>query len=1435
MSQTNEIEKKTDQELLHVLLSLPAQEIEKAREVLGELVERDTFTFSSSVTRASPLIEEAFTNLDSTRNILLLSPAEIESFQSEKKRMFWSSEAPTSFWRIFRTNDYQFMGFARFKASEEKKGYSEIRDFIPVESRKREGIPPFLGCSKLAGFLTRECLGFLPDHKRFIDLCAGSAPLFFAKRKSEEEELNFPTQELRDSYLFLQDASSQSMEKLRKLCWEGDSKTWKALLDSAPETPMEEFHKTAYLTSFSYNNHGKSFAESRKKSHWWGLHLLGAAKERLRGVKLSKRDPITLLKEGDEDTLFLLQPLFPLQGSEGLIRALKETKSKVLLVDPGFDPPEGYGSWHVELRKDGEGFSKFHQISWNFLLEEDIFSKVQAKDLTELSDQDLIFLHGQIHQEWEKQGSRENDEPAINAHLLVLHEINRRGLEHRPKTALDLLCLEADKIPLDSVLDYLNHSFSVSDPFLAITGSQAVEGGGNDIDIWIACDPDSPLASIVSFRLKSLLPEKLKKRIHLVPDPRGPFTNYIPLARLKVEMLPPVRQSLIAMSEEESSEAELDRVFARATSQLKSKVTAGIFIIPLKTKAGYRKGETYSIPALLEEIGEDRYPWVIEQKFDGMRLQIHRHGDEVTIFSLNGKKVTDRFPRTVALMKVPEDDQWVLDSECTAPGMGRSDVAGYAHSKDKPDDSVFVMNVFDCLRVKDRDLHMETLRVRKSVLTALRDQLKDQEFSSSISIVDYDVAETEEQVKKAVEHFGSLPGSEGAMLKAYDSNYPLIGETKDWVKYKKEVDIDAEVIQKVQTKGGAAWNYLCIVRDAGGKQVPIGKTYNTKEDVPVGAIIRVGFGNLNKYTDPKTGEIWYNWVFPRFIERREDKKKPDTVRTAERIHRETNGEVDEKPYPRRYAALLKKTLELELNTHPKNFAVMQAHFRGKSVHFDWRIKMNGYLEGWTLLCQPKDLVLEPVLTLAQGREIVKENANKWKFRPDMDPNKKCVAIPKARQPLEWLDVAPGIKEPGEVGATKEYPAVFILIDSGPCYPGVSKPYFKEYFFDMKKFKGRVVVRVVSFEDGPEKKARLQWQAWMTKKDEASQVPYLLTRRARTRKDYVPEEGKSALPPWWESQVAPQFRWWEKRLPRGEMLKRMDLAYNDLIHRKKIKARTIEVKKKVAKFALRLLWWKGQTVIRDVPNRQWDLLIDTGEKTLSRFTLQKDPLRNQKVVATRTELSRRTPDGKPPYAWLSWEGQLPPSHPDNPTKKLPLMVNIQDSGPGEIYEETDVFLSMKFLGKKFKGFWVLRREDPTSEIWTFEQSKISVVVRHLEKAFVEFLEKDDEKRFVLGPVLLPETKDAQGSIISVETIEETAHDFMEKKGHIGVSHRDWSHRIEIVESYILRGDLLFGDRKLPQGTWILGVKVLSDEIWEKVKSGELRGFSIQGWAHVREED
>lgn len=115
-------------------------------------------------------------------------------------------------------------------------------------------------------------------------------------------------------------------------------------------------------------------------------------------------------------------------------------------------------------------------------------------------------------------------------------------------------------------------------------------------------------------------------------------------------------------------------------------------------------------------------------------------------------------------------------------------------------------------------------------------------------------------------------------------------------------------------------------------------------------------------------------------------------------------------------------------------------------------------------------------------------------------------------------------------------------------------------------------------------------------------------------------------------------------------------------------------------------------------------------------------------------------------------------------------------------------------------------------------------------------KTAEERYVLGVVLVPETHDSQGDIYSHEEVRKAAHEYMEHAGHLGKAHREivTKETLRILESYIAPVDFEADGQQVARGTWLMGIRVVDDDVWGRIKKGEFTGFSIGGQAYRRPE-
>jgi len=118
---------------------------------------------------------------------------------------------------------------------------------------------------------------------------------------------------------------------------------------------------------------------------------------------------------------------------------------------------------------------------------------------------------------------------------------------------------------------------------------------------------------------------------------------------------------------------------------------------------------------------------------------------------------------------------------------------------------------------------------------------------------------------------------------------------------------------------------------------------------------------------------------------------------------------------------------------------------------------------------------------------------------------------------------------------------------------------------------------------------------------------------------------------------------------------------------------------------------------------------------------------------------------------------------------------------------------------------------------------------------------DEKRIVMGAALIPNKKiyrrdkDKEFEIyFTDETVRRASELVFMRNQHQNATleHAVKLSGMAIVESWIIEDDEkdksnIYGF-DLPKGTWMITMKVMDDNIWDKVKNGEVKGFSIEGY-------
>ena len=116
--------------------------------------------------------------------------------------------------------------------------------------------------------------------------------------------------------------------------------------------------------------------------------------------------------------------------------------------------------------------------------------------------------------------------------------------------------------------------------------------------------------------------------------------------------------------------------------------------------------------------------------------------------------------------------------------------------------------------------------------------------------------------------------------------------------------------------------------------------------------------------------------------------------------------------------------------------------------------------------------------------------------------------------------------------------------------------------------------------------------------------------------------------------------------------------------------------------------------------------------------------------------------------------------------------------------------------------------------------------------------ENEKRLLIGAALVPNKpiyRNVNGNEFYISfdetTIEKLAQDFLanDYQHNITVDHQEEANDIVIVESWIKTSEndksVSYGLNE-PIGTWFIGMKVNNDEIWQRIKDGFYKGFSIE---------
>ncbi|MEU5099259.1 ATP-dependent DNA ligase [Streptomyces sp. NPDC020996] len=301
----------------------------------------------------------------------------------------------------------------------------------------------------------------------------------------------------------------------------------------------------------------------------------------------------------------------------------------------------------------------------------------------------------------------------------------------------------------------------------------------------------------------------------------------------------------------------------------------------------------------------------VEEKLDGIRVQVHRDGDAVRIYTRTLDDITARLPEVAGAALRLRGERFVLDGEVIAfdeAGRPRpfQEIAGRVGSsldvataaETVPVSPVF----FDLLSVADRDLldlpfterHAELarlvpapMRVRRTVVSGPGDTAEAERF----------LADT------------LARGHEGVVVKALDAAYSAGRRGASWLKVKPVHTLDLVVLAAEWGHGrrtGKLSNLHLGARDADGSFAMLGKTFKGMTDAMLAwqterlrelavedkgwgvtvrpeLVVEIAYDGLQRSTRYPAG---VTLRFARVLRYREDKRpeEADTVETLLAAH-----------------------------------------------------------------------------------------------------------------------------------------------------------------------------------------------------------------------------------------------------------------------------------------------------------------------------------------------------------------------------------------------------------------------------------------------------------------------------------------------------------------------------------------------------------------------
>jgi DNA ligase-1 len=238
--------------------------------------------------------------------------------------------------------------------------------------------------------------------------------------------------------------------------------------------------------------------------------------------------------------------------------------------------------------------------------------------------------------------------------------------------------------------------------------------------------------------------------------------------------------------------------------------------------------------ALAEHDGRTAF----EYKYDGARVQIHKSGDKVRIYSRRLTDVTDSLPEVVEMIKGNvRASEAILEGEVIAVDHLGSPIAFQhlmrrfrrVHSIEDMVERIPVrLYLFDILYIDGKSMISTSYLQRRQILSENVGRVP-----LTVQTVTADVKEAQRFLEEAMSE-----GNEGLMAKRVDSGYTPGIRGKRWLKIKPVLEpLDLAIVAAEYGYGrrhGWLSDYYLAARDAAtGEFLPVGKTFKGLTDAEI--------------------------------------------------------------------------------------------------------------------------------------------------------------------------------------------------------------------------------------------------------------------------------------------------------------------------------------------------------------------------------------------------------------------------------------------------------------------------------------------------------------------------------------------------------------------------------------------------------------------------